>query len=88
MELLKVCTSLMRSLRPNGFTVPTTPTPTRADTGKPKLRFSFDKRKDSPRPTKRQRQETDDEPKESDFTRMLRDTADTPSSSQTDPFTA
>ena len=77
------------SFHPNRFTVPTTPTPTRADSGKPKLRFSFDaKRKDSPRPVKRQRKETDDEPKESHFTQMLRDAADTPDSSQTDPFTA
>ena len=84
MELLKVCTSLMMSFRPNGFTVPTTPTLTRTDSGRPKLRFSFDVRKDSPRPAKRQRQEN--EPKESEFTRMLRDTADTPGSSQADPF--
>jgi hypothetical protein len=34
--------------RPNGFTVPTMPTPTHAASGKPKLRFSFDARKDSP----------------------------------------
>ena len=74
---------------PNVVTVPTTPTPTRAATGKPKLRFSFDaKANNSPRPLKRQRQEADNEPNASHFSQLLEDTVDTPDSSQTiTPFT-